>query len=231
MNAPLRNNQIARRRRRGLALIEILICASICAMMLTATAVAFRASVQAYRDNTDRNMLISNGRIAMRQLIGEIRQADAHGPVNDTLVPNAVTLFASGQTIENTGIVIMKSQPDASEPNIIPSATYNPTWVQLTWQFDPVKNQITRTRFTNGASVTSVVANYVQDFKVRMEPARSAANVAAGIASYDLLLRAVVTMTLQNVDANGKMIDNQGTTFVSERMVDAAVPRKNFNGL
>jgi len=230
MNATSKKRILPRRRRRGgLALIELLICSSICAMMLTATAVAFRASVQSYRDNTDRNMLLSNGRTAMRQIINEIRQADAHGPVNDTLVPNATTLFASGQTIENTGIQYLKTQPDAADPAIVPgnSATY----VLITWQYDPVNKQINRTRSVNGVAVTAVAANYVQDFKVRMEPARSAANVASGNTSFDLLLRAVVTMTLQNVDSTGKMLTNQGTTFVIERLVDAAVPRKSFSGL
>jgi hypothetical protein len=37
-----------RNRRRGLALVEVLICASIAAMMLTTTAIAFRASVAAF---------------------------------------------------------------------------------------------------------------------------------------------------------------------------------------
>ena len=53
-------------RRRGLALIEVLICSSISAMLLTATAIAFRKapSVMAYRDNNDRNITLSEGRIA-----------------------------------------------------------------------------------------------------------------------------------------------------------------------
>src|SRR3954469_9000161 len=154
-----------RRRGRGLALIELLICSSICAMMLTATAVAFRASVQSYRDNTDRNMLISNGRNAMRQIISEIRQSDAHSPINDALVSNATTLFASGQTIENTGIQCLKTQPDADEPA---ASVANP--VLITWQFDATNRQVTRTRSVGAASSTVVVANFVQDFKVRMEP-------------------------------------------------------------
>jgi type II secretory pathway component PulJ len=219
-----------RRRRRGLALIEVLVCVSICAMMLTATAIAFRASVGAYRDNTDRNLLISHGRIAMRQLINEIRQADAHGPINDSLIPNATTLFSQGQTIENTGIQMLKNQPDADEPGIIPgnSATY----VLITWQYDAANRQITRTRSLNGINpVTNVVAMYVQDFKVRMEPARSAANIASGNTAFDLLLRAVVSIKLQDVDSTGKIMYNQGNGLVTESIIDAAVPRKNFSGL
>jgi len=212
-----------------LALIEILICSSICAMMLTATAVAFKASLMAYRDNTDRNMLLSNGRVAMRQLINEIRQADAHGPINDTLVPNATSLFASGLTIENAGIAYLKTYPDVDDPGIV--HTTPSTHVLITWQYDAANNQLLRTHSVNGVSTTAIAANYVSDFKVRMEPARSPANVASGNTSFDLLLRAVVTMSLQNVDASGNMINNRGTTFVTERLVDAAVPRKSFNGL
>ena len=214
---------------RGLALVEVLICSFICAMLLTATAVAFRASVMAYRDNTDRNILLSQGRIAMRQLIGEIRQADVHGPVNDAAVPNAVTLFAQGQTIENSGIQILKNQPDADDPGIIPgnSATY----VLITWTYDSGNLQLDRTRSVGGgAAVTAVMASYVQSFQVRMEPGRSAANVASGNPNYDILTRAVVSMTMQNVDATGKMEFNQGSGQVTERIIDAAVPRKNFSG-
>ena len=211
-------------RRRGLALIEVLICSSIAALMLTTTAIAFRASVGVYRDNTDRNLLLSHGRIAMHQLINEIRQADVHGPIDDAAVPDADVRFASGLTTENGGIQMVKKQPDADEPDII--AGNSNTYVRITWQYDTPNRRITRTR-----SVTSTIALYVQDFKVRMEPARSAANVTSGSPSFDLLLRAVVSMTMQNVDASGKMQFNQGSGKVVERIVDAAVPRKNFSGL
>jgi hypothetical protein len=219
-----------RKRRRGLALIEVLICASVAAMMLTTTAMAFRASVMAFRDNTDRNMLLSHGRIAMRQLIGEIRQGDIHGPINDDAVPHADTQFASGLTTEDGGIQILKTRPDADEPAII--AGSNSTYVLLTWRYDAPNRRILRTRSVGGANaVTSTEALYVQDFKVRMEPARSAANVASGDPSFDLLLRAVVTMTLQNQDPSGTIQFSQGSGQVTERIIDAAVPRKNFSGL
>jgi hypothetical protein len=221
---------IAKVHPRGLALIEVLICATVASMLLTATAVAFRASVLAYRDNTDRNMLVSHGRLAMRQLINEIRQGDSHRPVNDTAVPNALGVFKAGLTIENGGIEITKTQRDADEPDIDPNDSA--TFVKLIWQYDPVKRCITRTR-TVGAGTPSIatIALYVQDFQVRMEPARSAAHVASGDPTFDLLLRAVVSVTLQNIDGTGKMQFNQGSGQVVERIIDAAVPRKNFSGL
>ena len=229
MKSPM-NRNTRRRAPRGLSLVELLLCASIAAMMLTATGVAFRASVQAYRDNTDRNMLLAHGRVAMRQMISEIRQADAHGPINDANVPNAVTLFAAGQTIENGGIQILKKQPDADDPNIVPGNSG--TWVLITWQFDSANKQITRSRSVGGGAMTTdVIAKYVQDLKVRMEPARSPTNVATGNPSFDLLYRAVVTMVLQDVDGTGNRALITGTNFVTERLVDAAVPRKNFSGL
>jgi hypothetical protein len=170
----------------------------------------------------------------MRQLISEIRQADAHGPINDTTVPNAVTLFAAGQTTENSGIQLLKTQPDVDDPTIVKGVSE----VVISWQYDVANKQIIRTRsFINIASgsvlstSTAVMASYVQEFKVRMEPARSAANIASGNTSFDLLLRAVVTMTMQNLDSSGKMILNQGSGLVTERLLDAAVPRKNFAGL
>jgi hypothetical protein len=199
-------------------------------MLLTATAIAFRASVMAYRDNSDRDILISHGRIAMRQLVGEIRQGCAHGPINDSTVPNATTLFAAGQVIENSGIQILKNQPDSDDPGVVPGSPS--TYVLVTWQFDSANRKVTRTRSVGGLNpVTSTIALYVQDFKVRMEPARSAANIASGNTAYDLLLRAVVTINMQNVDPSGKISFNQGGGIATERLIDAAVPRKNFSSL
>ena len=217
------------KRRRGLALIELLLCSTICVMLLTATGVAFKASIMAYRDNTDRNMLLSEGRVAMRQMIAEIRQADQHSPINDATVPNALALFAQGLTTENGGIQLLKMQPDGADPGIV--AGNSATYVLITWTYDATHFQLLRTRKVGtGAAVTAVMASYIQSFAVRMEPGRSAANVAAGNPTYDILTRAVVSMAMQNVDATGKMINNQGNGMVVERIIDAAVPRKNFSG-
>ncbi len=105
------------------------------------------------------------------------------------------------------------------------------TYVSITWSYDTTNKQILRTRAVNGVSKSQVMVSYVQDFKVHMEPVRSLANVQAGLTTFDLLLRAVVTMQLQTVDSNGKLALNQGSGLVIERLVDAAVPRKNFAGL
>jgi hypothetical protein len=221
---------IPRKRPRGLALIEVLICATIASMMLTATAVTFRASVGAYRDNSDRNMLMSHGRIAMRQIIDEIRQGDRHQPLNDTAYPNAQDVFKAGLATEYDSIEITKTRKDASEKDI--DSNDPSTYVTLTWQFDPVKRCLTRTRTVGGSNpTTTTIALYVQDFKIRMEPSRSAAHVLAGNPDFDLLLRAVVTITLQNVDGTGHMQFSQGSGQVVERIIDAAVPRKNYSGL
>jgi len=207
----------------GLALIELLVCSSICAMMLTATAVAFRASVMAYRDNSDRNILLSSGRIAMRQLIYEIRAGDSFAPALDTAMPSIGGQFAGGQVTEGIGITICKSKPDHDEPNIVPSDPR--TFVNLTWTFDAPNSQVTRQRTVlNSGTTITTMAGFVQDFKVRMEP------VATTPTTFTLQ-RAIVTIKLQNVDINGKMIFNQGNGQAVERIIDAAVPRKNFAGL
>jgi len=215
---------------RGLALVEILICSSIAAMMLTATALAFRSGIQSYHDNTERNMMVTSGRTALRQIIQEIRTSDAHGPVNDVSLPNATTLFASGQTIECSGMQMLKRMPDIDDPQIIPA---NPsTWVTLTYTYNSTTKEITKTRQIGVQTPTSMVAaSYVQSFLVRMEPTRSAANIAAGDTSFDILLRAVVTLQLANRDAAGKLLNNQGSGSTSLRLIDAAMPRKNFAGL
>lgn len=212
---------------RGLSLVEVLVCAAIAAMMLLATGVAFRASVMAYRDSSERNLLIGAGRGALVQMIGEIRQADAHAPINDAVMPTATTQFAMGQVVENGGIQMLKKQPDAEDPEIVPGAPG--TYVLITYRHDAVNRQVVRTRYAGGTTTTEVVARYVQEFKVRMEPVRSAANAYAGNTSFDLLLRAVVSMTLANVDGTGKRAVAEGSGLVTVRLVDAAVPRKSFS--
>jgi Tfp pilus assembly protein PilW len=216
--------------RRGLALPEVLVCMTIATMLLTATAVAFNASVHSYRDNQERNQLLSNGRIALRQIVGDIRVADAHAPVNDSGTPNATALFAAGTATETTGLQMIYNTPSADYPGISTSNTA--TWVYVKYRLNTTNKTLEVTRQVGtGTAVTTVAARYVQDFKVRMEPTRSAANIYAGNPTYDILLRAVVSFTLQNVDGNGKMLNNQGNQDVTVRLTDAAMPRKAFAGL
>lgn len=217
-------------KRRGLALPEVLICLTICSLLLTATAVAFNASVHSYRDNQERNQLLSNGKLALRQMVRDIRIADSHAPINDTIQANATTLFAAGTATENSGIQLVFSTPSGDFPSV--SSSNNATWVYLKYAFNSTNKTIELTKQVgNQTPVTTTVARYVQDFRVRMEPARSTANVYSGNATYDILLRGVVSITLQNVDANGKMINNQGNQDVTIRLTDAAMPRKAFSGL
>jgi Tfp pilus assembly protein PilW len=211
------HSQLPRRRRsRGLSLFELLLCVSIGAMMLLATGIAFRASVMAYRDNTDRNMLISQGRTAMRQIISEIRQGDGHAPYTSSVSAQ----FSAGQTVDDLGITITKTQPDVDDPSIVPGT--QSTWVVISWSYDAAKQQILRKRALWGQTgVSSVIAQYVQSFNVHMEPLSAGSNV---------LQRAVVTIALRDVDASGKIALNQGSGLVTERLIDSAVPRKFFTG-
>jgi hypothetical protein len=120
--------------------------------------------------------------------------------------------------------------PSQDYPSV--SAGNSATWVYLKYAFNSDAKTIELTKQVgNGTPTTVTVARFVQDFRVRMEPARSTTNVYSGNPTYDILLRAVVTMTLQNVDASGKMIDNQGNQDVVIRLTDAAMPRKSFSGL
>jgi Tfp pilus assembly protein PilW len=219
-----------KKRKRGLALPEVLICLTVCSLLLTATALAFSASVHSYRDNQDRNQLLSNGKLALKQIIRDIRVADAHAPINDSAQTNATTLFAAGTATENSGIQVVFKTPSQEYPSV--SASNSATWVYLKYSFNSTNKTIEITKQVgNGTPVTTTAARFVQDFRVRMEPARSTANVYSGNATYDILLRGVVTISLQNVDANGKMIDKQGNQDVTVRLTDAAMPRKAFSGL
>ena len=101
----------------------------------------------------------------------------------------------------------------------------------IIYQLDAANFRVTRSRQVGGGTATTTTAcEFVQDFKVRLEPGRSAAHIKAGNPDYDMLNRAVVSLTMQNVDANGKMQWAQGSGQVVTRIIDAAVPRKFFAG-
>ena len=66
----------SRRARRGLSLVEVLLCASIGAMILTAVAIAFRASFNSYKDNQQRGQMLNSVRGCVYSMTEDIRMSD-----------------------------------------------------------------------------------------------------------------------------------------------------------
>ncbi len=61
--------------RRGMSIIEVSISMTICAMLLTAVSISFCASAQLVNENDEFNRATQATRIAMNQMLAEIRRA------------------------------------------------------------------------------------------------------------------------------------------------------------
>jgi len=84
----------------GFTIVELLIALAITAMLLTAVAVAFNASIINYRENEDIFKTINNARQALVRITNQIRTADAVNPsspdnecslITPTAAPNDIT--------------------------------------------------------------------------------------------------------------------------------------------
>jgi Tfp pilus assembly protein PilW len=218
-----RNN----RRRRGLGLVELTVCMTISAMLLTATGVAYQAGFQAYRVDEERAVLLSSGQLGMAQLLDDIRNADAHAPLNSAAQSAVNASFAAGTLTNCPGIALLKQNPDNNFPNINPATPS--TWVTINYRWDSTSDTLYRDVIVgNGTPTTTVVSPYMQTLNISLQGTRSATNITTGNPNCDILLRAVVQMNLANVDATGKKVYREGSTEAVIRLTGAAMPRKNF---
>src|SRR3954447_10555444 len=140
------------RNRSGLALVELLISLSITASLLTATAVALDASIQAYQINCQQATLLQTERVAMNRMLGTIRRSKLHAPENAILNSQ----FATGATITGQSI-----------------AMYDTTGVLTSFRYDPTNKVLNLV--TSG--VTHPLMYGVEDFQLTMEPMRSSSSV------------------------------------------------------
>jgi prepilin-type N-terminal cleavage/methylation domain-containing protein len=86
--------------RRGLSLIEVMISLTICAMLLTAVAAAFTASSEVIENNDEFFRASQTARVALNQILSDIRQCDAVSFVNSKEVIT-LTMAADGVTVKH----------------------------------------------------------------------------------------------------------------------------------
>ena len=79
--AGVAENDICRRRARGLSVVELLVSLAITAMLLTATAVATDASFRAYAAAAESASTQTTTRLATHRLMAMVRTSTAHGPL------------------------------------------------------------------------------------------------------------------------------------------------------
>lgn len=228
------------RSRGGFTVIELLLAASITAMLLTVAAVAFNASFASFKDNHERAVLLTTGRQFMFELIEEIKSASSHEAIAATVDQQATISanFAKGITTTTPGIRVLKKYPDMWDRDITPPTLSNAnngsdTWVTRTYKYNADKKQIIMVRQvgTQEEEAPVVVADFVDEFRVVMEPTRSQQQIDYGKKDCDILFRATIHMMLKNQDADGNRIDSDGNGKVTLRLTDAAMPRKTFSTL
>ena len=157
--------------RRGVSLVELLISLAIVAALLSATAVAVKASFDAYRANQTQADLTQRARLTVHRLLGAVRTARDHAPV--TAAKSAQ--FASGQRVVDSGV-----------------AMFDADGRDVSFAFDPADGVIRQT--TDGE--TFVLVRGVETFEVTLEPMRSPESLKAG-GGFDRLRRATVLLTLR----------------------------------
>jgi prepilin-type N-terminal cleavage/methylation domain-containing protein len=185
--------------RRGLTFVELLIALAISAILLTATAVCTDASFRAYQVNQEQSTLIQRARIALNRMTTVIRTTTAHSP--DSPVP--ASLFASGQTVTDTGIDL-----------------YDDTATLTIFRYDAANKRL----LAIVGGKTFELLDGVQSFQIKLEPMRSPASIRTG-GGWDLLMRATILMTIRSsVDSNAPG-ETTGTQVLA--MSASVMPRRN----
>jgi prepilin-type N-terminal cleavage/methylation domain-containing protein len=82
-----------RKQKRAFTIVEVLIALAITAMLLTAVAVAFNASVKNYQENEKMYKTMNNARQAMLRMTAQLRTADVNSV---SITSTECTLTAAG---------------------------------------------------------------------------------------------------------------------------------------
>jgi len=190
----------ARRRHRGVGLVELLVALSISAALLTAVAVATDSSFRAYAINEEQSNLLQRGRLGMNRLMTYVRTCKEHQPMNTAQING----FTAGTIVTDTGISMLT---EAGE--------------EIDVEYDATNQRILMSK--NGG-LAHVLARGVLAFQVKMEPMKSAASLRAG-GNYDLLRRATVLITLQT---NGNLADmDESANGQLVTLSSSVMPRRN----
>jgi Tfp pilus assembly protein PilW len=233
MRAVTNTSPSLRRSRRGLSMVEVLMCVTIGAMLLTSVAVAFRSSFNSYKDSQQRGQMLNAARGVMYRITSDIRMCDSAAPYdpNATVLATENTQFSSGKVPGSPtpglsgaggsgvlGIQLVKTHSDSWDP--LASAT-NP--VIISYWLNTATMQIMCTRqYGSVAPTPTPVCSFVQTFQIYMLPVFSNSGY--------VFRRAVVDMSLANKDANGNRILVDGGQDLTLTFSDAAVPRKLWPG-
>lgn len=236
-----------RRRRRGLGLVELLICLSISSMILTATGAAFYGSFNSYRETMARGQMNAMGRSALTTIMRDVRMSDTHGPwdQNATMLQTETnSQFGMGQMPGNPtpglpsaggsgalGIQMVKTHSDSQDPN----AGEQQYQMTITYWYDSATRRLmTARQQSQTVTVASTLAAgtcicegvqscrfYLQPMYIPYNPQRPSEQPAWG------LQQVVVVLTLANSDANGNLVYDGGRN-VTLTLTNAATPRRNF---
>ena len=222
-------------RNRGLGLVELLICLSISAMLLTATGSAYYAGFSSYRENIARGQMLSSGRSCLTAIARDIRMADVHGPYDPNAgiqtsesaqfgagtVPGYPNAGLPGTGSGSVGIQMIKTHADTVDPT---ASTSTP--ILITYWFDNTTKQLFMTR---GASATpQVICTGVQSCTFYLQPVYLNYNAQTGAAPGWALQRATYTLNIANADASGNTVFSGGRN-VTVTLTNAAAPRKSMN--
>jgi hypothetical protein len=229
-------------RRRGLGLVEVLLCLSISSMLLTAVALAFRASFNSFKDSQQRGQIINSARGGLYQITADIRAADSIAPYDPTasVTTSENTQFASQIVPGNPtgglpsaggsgvlGIQILKTHSDSRDPT---ASIANP--IIITYWLNTSSQTVYMTRKAGSATPTPYpIATLVQSLQIYLQPLLEPPNPQTKTSAMVVCRRAVVTMTLANKDADGNRILPEAGQNVVMTFTDSAVPRRTFPGI
>lgn len=185
--------------RAGLGLVELMVSLAITAALLTATAVALDASIQAYQINVQQASVLQSERVTMNRIISTIRRSKLHAPENATLKAQ----FATGATVTDNSI-----------------AMYDANGTLTVFRYDSTNKLLNLVI----GGVAHPLLYGVEDFQVTLQPMRSATSVKTG-GSWDLLRRATVLLTAKSNSKTSMNGETPGSLSLS--MSASVMPRRN----
>ena len=190
----------AARRRKALAVVELLLALAIGGLVLVAVAYCVDASFKAYSINQEQTDLMQRARLAMHRVLTEIRTTSIHAPKD----PVAEANFYAGLVVSDKGIKMIDSKDR-----------------QLSFEFDPANGLLTA---KDKAGNEYVLLRGVENFEIKFEPMKSYKALRTG-GSYDLLLRATVVLTVRTTGNSIDVDETVGAQRVT--LTSSAVPRQN----
>jgi Tfp pilus assembly protein PilW len=201
---------VARRRRSGVGLVELLVALAICAALLTAVAVATDASFKAYGANQTQAQLTHRARLAMNRITTYIRATDRHLPDDDT----------AQAAFENTGI----GEAQASSIRMMVTDTTGVIFRQANNQLQMIPFTIVGTDLVEGTPRKLLDGVGAGDFLIDFQAQRSAKAAKVGGVN-DQLKRASITLTVR--PTTGTTVKGEDTSDQSVTISTAITPRRN----